>query len=87
MCGAHNVLSLYIYSDSVKCNPLFSRYFQMFIDSLRSPEGKVPEHLEEEVLRPALVARFRVARLYSKLMCSTPSAQLDNINKALENYK
>lgn len=59
----------------------------MFIDSLRSPEGKVPEHLEEEVLRPALVARFRVARLYSKLMCSTPSAQLDNINKALENYK
>ncbi|XP_053172804.1 KIF-binding protein [Scomber japonicus] len=64
-----------------------AKYFQMFIDSLRSPEGKVPEHLEEEVLRPALVARFRVARLYSKLMCSTPSAQLDNINKALENYK
>ncbi|CAK6964049.1 KIF-binding protein [Scomber scombrus] len=64
-----------------------AKYFQMFIDSLRSPEGKVPEHLEEEVLRPALVARFRVARLYSKLMCSTPSAQLDNINKALEHYK
>ena len=59
----------------------------MFLDSLRSPEGKLPEHLEEEVLRPALVARFRVARLYSKLICSLPSAQLDNLNKALENYK
>lgn len=64
-----------------------AKYFQMFLDSLRSPEGKLPEHLEEEVLRPALVARFRVARLYSKLICSLPSAQLDNLNKALENYK
>ncbi|KAM7406252.1 hypothetical protein PAMP_000640 [Pampus punctatissimus] len=64
-----------------------AKYFQMFLDSLRSPEGKLPEHLEEEVVRPALVARFRVARLYSKLICSLPSAQLENLNKALENYK
>ena len=63
------------------------RYFQMFLDSLCSPEGKFPEHLEEEVLRPALVARFRVARLYSKLICSLPSVHLDNLNKSLENYK
>lgn len=63
------------------------RYFQMFLDSLASPEGKLPEHLEEEVLRPALVARFRVARLYSRLICSLPSAQLENLNKSLENYK
>ncbi|KAM7423960.1 hypothetical protein PAMA_000357 [Pampus argenteus] len=64
-----------------------AKYFQMFLDSLRSPEGKLPEHLEEEVVRPALVARFRVARLYNKLICSLPSAQLENLNKALENYK
>uniref|UniRef100_A0A8C4EP67 KIF-binding protein n=1 Tax=Dicentrarchus labrax TaxID=13489 RepID=A0A8C4EP67_DICLA len=63
------------------------KYFQMFLDSLCSPEGKLPEHLEEEVLRPALVARFRVARLYSRLICSLPSIQLDNLNKSLENYK
>lgn len=64
-----------------------AKYFQMFLDSLRSPEGKVPEHLEEEVLRPALVARFRVARLYSRLISSVPSVQLENLNKSLENYK
>lgn len=59
----------------------------MFLDSLCSPEGKVPEHLEEEVLRPALVARFRVARLHSRLISPLLSAQLDNLNKSLENYK
>ncbi|KAG7236001.1 hypothetical protein INR49_001399 [Caranx melampygus] len=64
-----------------------AKYFQMFLDSLCSPEGKFPEHLEEEVLRPALVARFRVARLHSRLISSTPSVQLDNLNRSLENYK
>lgn len=59
----------------------------MFLDSLRSPEGKFPEHLEEEVLRPVLVARFRLARLYSRLICSVPAAQLENLDKSLESYK
>lgn len=58
----------------------------MFLDSLRSLDGKFPEKLEEDVLRPALVARFRMARLYSKLICSAPSAQLENLSKALDNY-
>lgn len=58
----------------------------MFLDSLRSLDGKFPEKLEEDVLRPALVARFRMARLYSKLICSLPSAQLENLNKSLDNY-
>ncbi|XP_003969525.1 KIF-binding protein [Takifugu rubripes] len=62
------------------------KYFHMFLDSLRSPDGKFPEKMEEDVLRPALVARFRMARLYSKLICSLPSAQLENLNKALDNY-
>nr|XP_040059351.1 KIF-binding protein [Gasterosteus aculeatus aculeatus] len=64
-----------------------AKYFQMFLDSLCSPEGKIPEHLEEEVLRPALVARFRVARLYSRLISSSPSAQLENLDKSLEHYQ
>lgn len=59
----------------------------MFLDTLCSPQGKPPEHLEEEVLRPALVAHFRVARLYSKLISSSTSVQLENLNKSLENYK
>lgn len=58
----------------------------MFLDSLRTPDGKFPEKLEEDVLRPALVARFRMARLYSKLICSLPSAQLENLNKTLDSY-
>lgn len=58
----------------------------MFLDSLRSLDGKFPEKLEEDVLRPALVARFRMARLYSKLICSLPSAQLENLNKSLDSY-
>ncbi|KAM8876616.1 KIF-binding protein [Synchiropus picturatus] len=73
-----------------KCNQLCAasaKYFQMFLDSLRSPEGKFPERLEQEVLRPALVARFRVARLYSRLISSIPSEQLENLSKSLENYK
>ncbi|KAM6943024.1 KIF-binding protein [Xenentodon cancila] len=64
-----------------------AKYFQMFLDSLCSPEGKFPEHLEEEVLRPTLVARFRVARLHSRLIDPSPSVQLDNLNRSLENYK
>uniref|UniRef100_A0A672FYW1 KIF-binding protein n=1 Tax=Salarias fasciatus TaxID=181472 RepID=A0A672FYW1_SALFA len=64
-----------------------AKYYQMFLDSLCSPEGKFPEHLEDEVLRPVLVARFRVARLHSRLITSSPTAQLDNLNKSLENYK
>ncbi|KAL3065333.1 hypothetical protein OYC64_015498 [Pagothenia borchgrevinki] len=64
-----------------------AKYFQMFLDSLCSPEGKQPEHLEEEVLRPALVARFRVARLYSRLICTSPPGQVENLDKSLEHYK
>ncbi|KAF1392973.1 hypothetical protein PFLUV_G00033580 [Perca fluviatilis] len=63
-----------------------AKYFQMFLDSLCSPEGKIPEHLEEEVLRPALVARFRLARLHSRLISSSVSVQLENLDKSLENY-
>lgn len=58
----------------------------MFLDSLRALDGKFPEKLEEDVLRPALVAHFRMARLYSKLICSLPSAQLENLNKSLDSY-
>lgn len=58
----------------------------MFLDSLRSLDGKFPEKLDEDVLRPALVAYFRMARLYSKLISSLPSAQLENLNKSLDNY-
>ncbi|KAI7805501.1 KIF-binding protein [Triplophysa rosa] len=63
------------------------KYYQMFLDSIRSPEGKFPEKLEDDVLRPALVARFRIARLQSKLISSHLPTQLENLTLSLESYK
>ncbi|KAI4894286.1 hypothetical protein NFI96_016309 [Prochilodus magdalenae] len=62
------------------------KYYQMFLDSVRSPEGKFPEKLEDDLLRPALVARFRVARLQSKIITTNLDAQLENLNRSLESY-
>ncbi|XP_059373575.1 KIF-binding protein-like isoform X3 [Carassius carassius] len=62
------------------------KYYQMFLDSIRSPEGKFPEKLEDDLLRPALVAKFRVARLQSKLISSNLATQLENLNHSLESY-
>lgn len=61
-------------------------YYQAFVDSVRSPEGQLPARLEDELLRPTLVAVFRVGRLQSKLIGATPAQQLENLNRALESY-
>ncbi|XP_072534499.1 KIF-binding protein [Salminus brasiliensis] len=62
------------------------KYYDMFLDSIRSPEGKFPEVLEDDVLRPALVAKFGVARLQSKIICTNLDTQLENLNRSLECY-
>ncbi|XP_028845234.1 KIF-binding protein [Denticeps clupeoides] len=62
------------------------KYYQMFLDSLRSPDGKFPDQLENDVLRPALVAKFCVARLQSKIITTSLSVQLENLNRSLEDY-
>ncbi|KAJ8013708.1 hypothetical protein DPEC_G00032590 [Dallia pectoralis] len=62
------------------------KFYQMFLDSVRSPDGKWPDKLEDEVLRPALVAKFRVARLHSRFISSSPTIQLENLNRSLECY-
>ncbi|KAJ8359922.1 hypothetical protein SKAU_G00164470 [Synaphobranchus kaupii] len=62
------------------------KYYQMFLDSVRSPDGKFPEKLEDEVLRPALVAKFRIARLHSRLISASPAAQMENISSSLGCY-
>ncbi|XP_063047905.1 KIF-binding protein [Engraulis encrasicolus] len=63
------------------------RFYEAFLDSARNPEGKWPAKLEEEILRPALVAKFRVARLQSKLISASPTVQLDNLGRSLESYR
>uniref|UniRef100_A0A673FKU7 KIF-binding protein n=1 Tax=Sinocyclocheilus rhinocerous TaxID=307959 RepID=A0A673FKU7_9TELE len=62
------------------------KYYQMFLDSTRSPEGKFPEKLEDDLLRPALVAKFRLARLQSKLISNNLATQLENLTHSLESY-
>uniref|UniRef100_A0AAZ3SFG1 KIF-binding protein n=1 Tax=Oncorhynchus tshawytscha TaxID=74940 RepID=A0AAZ3SFG1_ONCTS len=52
----------------------------------RSPEGKWPDKLEDEVLRPVLVVKFQVARLHSRLISTSTTIQLENLNRSLECY-
>lgn len=62
------------------------KYYQVFLDSIRSPEGKFPEKLEDDLLRPALVAKFRIARLQSKIISGNLATQLENLRLSLESY-
>ncbi|MEE6488135.1 hypothetical protein FKM82_015139 [Ascaphus truei] len=62
------------------------KYYEMFLDSLRNPEKKFPEKLEEDVLRPAMVAKFHIARLYGKLITTDAKKQLENIQTSLSYY-
>lgn len=63
-----------------------TKFYQMFLDCVRSPEGKWPDKLEDEVLRPVLVAKFRVACLHSRLISTSTIIQLENLNRSLECY-
>ncbi|XP_078499337.1 KIF-binding protein [Lissotriton helveticus] len=62
------------------------KYYEMFLDSLKSPDKKFPEILEEDVVRPALVAKFHIARLYGKLITTDGKKQLENMQTSLEYY-
>ncbi|XP_071787845.1 KIF-binding protein-like [Asterias amurensis] len=62
-------------------------YFQQFIDSLKDKENKMPTTLEEEVMRPALVAYFCMARLHSKLITPNSEQRLENLAASLSYYK
>nr|XP_020663617.1 KIF1-binding protein [Pogona vitticeps] len=62
------------------------KYYELFLDSLRNPDKVFPEVLEEDVLRPAMVAKFHIARLYGKLITSDGKKQLENMQTSLEYY-
>ncbi|XP_042315498.1 KIF-binding protein [Sceloporus undulatus] len=62
------------------------KYYELFLDSLRNPDKVFPETLEEDVLRPAMVAKFHIARLYGKLITSDGKKQLENMQTSLEYY-
>jgi hypothetical protein len=48
---------------------------------------KVPTRLNEDVLRPALVAYFRVGRLYSKIVTPDKVTQLEHLKQSLDAYQ
>ncbi|XP_045425266.1 KIF-binding protein [Lemur catta] len=63
------------------------KYYQLFLDSLRDPNKVFPEHIGEDVLRPAMLAKFRVARLYGKIITADPKKELENLATSLEHYR
>jgi hypothetical protein len=47
----------------------------------------VPTRLNEDVLRPALLAYFRVGRLYSKIVAPDKVMQLQHLKQSLDAYQ
>ncbi|XP_028916466.1 KIF-binding protein [Ornithorhynchus anatinus] len=62
------------------------KYYRLFLDSLRGPDRAFPEQLEEDVLRPAMVAKFHIARLYGKLIPGEGRKELENMQTSLAYY-
>lgn len=62
------------------------KFFQNYLDSLKR-HGKLPETFDEDSVRPALVAQFYIARLYSKLICADKRGKVENLKKSLDIYQ
>lgn len=64
------------------------KYFEKFLDTMKvQPERKhLPEKFDEHNIRPALLAKFYIGRLYSKLIVTEPQKKLENMKKTLESY-
>ncbi|XP_048587634.1 KIF-binding protein-like [Nematostella vectensis] len=62
------------------------KFFQTFIDSMKQKQV-LPETYDDDIVRPALVSHFCVARLHGKIICSETRTKVDNLQKSLELYK
>ncbi|KAJ8036151.1 KIF1-binding protein-like [Holothuria leucospilota] len=62
-------------------------YFQKFCDSLRDPQGVMPEELEENLIRPTLLAHFYMGRLYANYLSPEMSDRIKNLETSCEHYK
>jgi hypothetical protein len=63
--------------------------FEKFLDTMKvQPERKhLPEKFDEHNVRSALLAKFYIGRLYSKIVTKEPQTKLDNMKLCLENYR
>jgi hypothetical protein len=63
-------------------------YFNRYINSLRpAPDKPLPDEFSDNDIRPALIAKFCMGRLYSKFVEYAPQNRLANMNMSIENYK
>ncbi|KAK3747929.1 hypothetical protein QZH41_008848 [Actinostola sp. cb2023] len=61
------------------------KFFQTFIDSMKH-KSVLPDTYDDDIVRPALVSHFCIARLYSKYLCLDTRARLDNLQKSVDVY-
>lgn len=47
----------------------------------------MPKTFDEELVRPALIANFHVARLHSKLICGDRQSKVDALKNSLDVYQ
>lgn len=48
---------------------------------------KMPSKFSEDLIRPVLVAYFRVGRLYAKIVTPDKAKQLEHLKQSLDSYK
>lgn len=48
---------------------------------------KLPAKFSEDMIRPVLVAYFRVGRLYAKIVTPDKEKQLEHLKQSLDSYK
>lgn len=61
------------------------KFFQTFIDSMKH-KGALPETYDDDIVRPALVSHFCIARLYSKYLGLETRSRLQNLQKSVDLY-
>lgn len=64
------------------------KYFDKFLYTMRvqPARDRLPDKFDEHNVRPALLAKFYIGRLYSKVQTADPIKRLENMRLTLENY-
>lgn len=68
------------------CNSAI-KYFNDFFNTLKSVKNDFPERFDKDVERPALLARFYLARLRSKIIPRDQSDKIAQMNLSYQHYK
>ena len=63
-------------------------YFESFLNTMKvQPERKVlPDKFDDHNVRPALLAKFYIGRLHSKMITGEPGKRLANVKSTFDNY-